>query len=145
MSEKVGVKLDGGKLRWDLIPLRAQEEMVKVLTFGAHKYGPDNWRRVKGWRWRYSRALVGHVFKYMGGEAFDQETGLHHLAHALCCAAFLLEFEILGTPDGDEGREDKIPAVSFVKTEQPRKAIGTLQCMTCGAAPGTPCDAGLHG
>ena len=41
-----GRKFDGDKLRYDLIPPLALEEMVKVLTFGAQKYEPDNWQKV---------------------------------------------------------------------------------------------------
>ena len=43
-----GRKDDDGKLRYDLIPPLALEEVVRVLTFGAEKYGPNNWRAVKG-------------------------------------------------------------------------------------------------
>lgn len=37
-----GIKLDAGKTRWDLLPLRTVEEIVKVYTFGAGKYGDNN-------------------------------------------------------------------------------------------------------
>ena len=35
-------KHDTGKPRFDLVPPIAQLEFVKVLTFGAQKYSPDN-------------------------------------------------------------------------------------------------------
>ena len=38
-----GRKDDAGKLRWSLIPTQALEDVVKVLTYGARKYGDDNW------------------------------------------------------------------------------------------------------
>lgn len=106
-----GVKHDLGKPRYDLVPTRAVREFVEVLTFGAKKYTANGWRKVVGWRWRYLRAALTHVFQFLGGQARDPETNLHHLAHALCCLFFVLEHELileLGTkaeralvPDGD--------------------------------------------
>lgn len=89
-----GRKQDGGKPRLDLLPPRAITEIGKVLEFGARKYAPDNWRKVEGWRWRYSGAALRHLFAWLGGEPNDPESGLHHLAHAGCCVLFLLEKEI---------------------------------------------------
>lgn len=105
MSE-AGKKYDAGKPRWDLVPLRAHSEFVDVLTFGAEKYTANGWRQVIGWRWRYTRAGLGHVIKYMMGQRNDEETRKHHLAHALCCFYFVLEHELaieagVVVPDGD--------------------------------------------
>jgi hypothetical protein len=91
--EPPGRKNDQGKPRWDLIPLKALGSMVDVLTFGAQKYAPDNWRSVEGWRWRYLRAGLGHIFAWARGEKLDPESGKPHLAHAACCIFFLLELD----------------------------------------------------
>lgn len=101
-----GKKLDKGKPRYDLIPTRALLEFVRVLTFGVEKYEANGWRKVIGWRWRYLRAGLTHVFQYIGGQACDPETGYHHLAHALCCFFFVLDNELaivdgVTVPDGD--------------------------------------------
>lgn len=74
-----------------LIPPRAELEMAKVLTFGAEKYGVGNWAHVEGAETRYLDAMLRHINSYRQGEQTDQESGLSHLAHAMCCAAFLLE------------------------------------------------------
>ena len=89
----VGLKLDAGKPRWDLLPPRALEDVAKVLEFGARKYAPDNWRKVEGWRWRYLRAGIGHCYAHLRGERLDAESGLPHLAHTVCCLLFVLELE----------------------------------------------------
>lgn len=89
-----GSKHDGGKARWDLIPFRALEEIVLVLTYGANKYAPENWRKVPDARRRYIAALWRHVVRWACGERCDPESGLHHLAHAGCCILFLLAFEV---------------------------------------------------
>lgn len=86
-----GRKFDSGKPRYDLVPFEALEEMVKVLTFGATKYTPDNWRYVDNFDSRYFAACLRHITAYARGELNDPETGLPHLAHAMCCLAFLLE------------------------------------------------------
>lgn len=94
-----GLKHDQDKARWDLLPWRATEEVVEVVTVGARKYAPDNWRRVKGWRWRYFAAAIRHIVAWWRGEKRDPETGRHHLAHAACCILFILELEL----EGEEG------------------------------------------
>ena len=88
-----GVKHDQGKARLDLLPPRSIEAVGHVLTHGATKYAPDNWRHVEGWRWRYAAAALRHVFAWLRGERLDEESGLPHLAHATCCLLFLLELD----------------------------------------------------
>lgn len=87
-----GQKHDAGKPRYDLIPAHAEAEMVDVLTFGAGKYGAENWRKVQ--RERYIAAAGRHRAAYRMGETNDPETGKHHLAHAMCCDAFVIELDL---------------------------------------------------
>ena len=88
-----GRKDDLGKLRYDLVPPLAEQQMVAVLTFGAKKYAPENWRLVPDAKVRYHAALRRHVAAGAMGEKLDPESGLPHLAHALCCLAFLAELD----------------------------------------------------
>jgi hypothetical protein len=94
LAEKVGAKHDQGKPRYDLIPVHAEAEFVDVLTFGATKYAPNQWRNVKGARERYIAAAMRHIAAYRMGETHDPESGKHHLAHALCCMAFIIELDL---------------------------------------------------
>lgn len=87
-----GKKFDGDKVRVDLLSVIAMEEIAKVMTFGAKKYGDNNWRKGIGWT-RVLGALLRHTFAFIRGENTDPETGLSHLAHAGCCVMFLLEYE----------------------------------------------------
>lgn len=90
-----GVKYDGGKLRWNLLPWNALAEVVKVLMWGSAKYEDHNWMRVPNARERYKDALLRHVVQgYMSGDIADEETKLHHLAHAICCCLFIIWFDI---------------------------------------------------
>ncbi len=65
-----------------------------VLTFGAEKYGVNNWKlasdedieRVKG-------ALMRHLLAYMDGELIDPESGKPHLWHIGTNTMFLDYYE----------------------------------------------------
>lgn len=88
-------KKDAGKLRWSLLPTDALEQVVKVLEFGAVKYGPNQWRELPEFEWmRISDALERHHTKWKRGKDIDDESGLLELAHLACNALFLLEMEI---------------------------------------------------
>ena len=94
LAEGVGAKHDGGKLRYSLLPKGTITEVLKVLEFGAKKYAPDNWMKVDNAQTRYYDAALRHITAWHEGEKFDQETGVSHIAHALCCLHFLMWFEL---------------------------------------------------
>jgi hypothetical protein len=93
---QVGVKFDQDKPQWSLLPFPATTEVVKVLTVGAKKYAPDNWKIVPNARQRYIDAAFRHMSAYAAGDKNDAETGLSHTAHAMCCLLFLLSFDLEG-------------------------------------------------
>ena len=97
-----GRKFDGNKLEYGLIPPLAMKEMVRVLTFGAQKYERDNWKRVPDSKRRYFDALERHVWAWKMGEQLDPESGIHHLAHAMCCLMFLYEHDTIYSLDNGE-------------------------------------------
>ena len=66
-------------------------EEALVMGFGEKKYGRDNWRQGMAWS-RLIDAALRHIHAFNDGEDFDRETGYHHLAHARCCLAFLIEY-----------------------------------------------------
>lgn len=83
------MKFDDSKLRYDLIPPSATRALAEVLTYGAKKYKPDNWR--KGTVERYTAAAMRHLEEWREGEQNDSESGLRHLAHLMTNVAFLIE------------------------------------------------------
>lgn len=93
-SQVTGVKYDKDKPQWSLLPFKALTEVVEVLTYGAKKYAPDNWKKVPDARRRYIDAGFRHFTAYASGEARDPETGKHHLAHAICCLLYLVAFDL---------------------------------------------------
>jgi hypothetical protein len=100
---QTGVKFDQDKPQWTLVPFKALDEVVKVLTIGAKKYAPDNWKKVPNARQRYIDAAFRHMSAYAAGEKLDAETGKNHLAHAVCCLLFLLAFDLDKTLEKTNG------------------------------------------
>ena len=89
----VGVKYDAGKINMALLSPVAMVELTRVLDFGAKKYADHNWRKGITAQ-RLLAALLRHVFAYLGGETHDKETGLSHIAHAMCCCMFIIELKL---------------------------------------------------
>lgn len=90
-----GRKFDSGKSEYGLLPPYALEEVVKVLTFGAQKYERGNWIKVPEPKRRYFDAMERHIWAWKRGEQIDPESGLPHLAHAMCCLMFLYEHDTI--------------------------------------------------
>lgn len=96
-----GRKDDCGKDPWDLLPTDAVRGIVRVLAFGAAKYGDRNWERGMAWSRCYAAAMR-HLTEWWEGIKFDPETRYSHLWHAGCCVLFLIAFELRGI-----GRDDR--------------------------------------
>lgn len=84
-------KFDETKLRTDLMPVYPLQQLAAVLTHGAKKYTERNWEKGLDWSRLYGAALR-HLFAFWSGEDRDPESGLPHLAHAMCCITFLIEY-----------------------------------------------------
>nr|BDD46998.1 hypothetical protein 6 [Piscirickettsiaceae bacterium] len=89
-----GQKHDQGKTLFNLIPPLAHEAYAEVLTFGAQKYTPDNWRKVPDAKIRYMNAAFRHLHAHRKGEFLDPESNQPHLAHAIASLSFVLELEL---------------------------------------------------
>ena len=107
-TKSVGRKYDGDKLEYGLLPPFALEETVKVLTFGAQKYERGNWQKVPDSKRRYFDAMERHIWAWKKGEQIDPESGIHHLAHAMCCLMFLYEHDIIYSVNNDEVKNETI-------------------------------------
>ena len=93
-SNITGVKYDAGKPEYGLLPPFALEEVAKVLTYGAKKYAPNNWRHVENSSKRYYDAAQRHMWAIARGEVNDPESGFPHAAHAATCLLFLIEYQM---------------------------------------------------
>lgn len=82
-EDKYASRYNEGKVDYTMLPLDALEAEARVWMGGEAKYGRRNWERLWGDR---TPEVVGasalrHLFAYLGGEEYDPESGLHHLAH----------------------------------------------------------------
>jgi hypothetical protein len=89
-----------GDPRGDWFPVRAFEPTVRVLEFGAKKYAKGNWAKGMSWSVCFT-CTMSHLSKAFQGEENDEESGLPHLAHAMCNIVFLLGYRTL-FPEGDD-------------------------------------------
>jgi hypothetical protein len=87
-----GRKFDGGKLRMDLLPAVVLRQMAAPLSYGAVKYGPDNYKShdLEDGIARHKAALLRHYTLAEMGEVLDEEMGLHHWACVLSNAAMVV-------------------------------------------------------
>ena len=95
-----GLKFDTEKPRMDLVDPHALEQLAAVLTFGAKKYAAHNWRKGIAYS-RLIAAAMRHINAFNAGEDLDPESGLPHVAHAMCCMMFLLGM-MQARPDLDD-------------------------------------------
>ena len=91
IDDKEFLKNDSGKPTYDLIPFELLADVNKVLEHGRKSYGLNNWRKEKGFKMsRPFNALLRHMFAWWSGEDNDKQTGISHLAHAMCNLLFLM-------------------------------------------------------
>lgn len=95
-----GTKHDSGKPDLSLISGMLLEQVALVRMFGSKKYSRDNWR--KGFKYTRSiAAAMRHIMAFKEGEDLDPESGLPHIAHAVCCLEHLLN-DYLNHPENDD-------------------------------------------
>ena len=90
-SQLEGTKFDEDKLRWDLLPIVPVEKIVEIITHGAKKYAPENWKKVN--IMRFYAAAMRHITAWKKGEEFDKDSGFTHLAHVGCNILFMMWIE----------------------------------------------------
>lgn len=94
-EKTIGIKYDSEKPDYSLLPPYALDEVVKALTYGACKYSRENWRALEDGKNRYFAAAQRHMWALQRGETHDQESGLPHAAHAVCCMMFYYELDFV--------------------------------------------------
>lgn len=85
-------KFDNDKLRYDLVPPKSLEKVVKILTLGSKKYNDNNWVKCDSLM-RYYAAAQRHLNAWANNEDVDIESSETHLAHAACCLMFMMEIQ----------------------------------------------------
>lgn len=112
-------KFDNNKLRWHLMPEEALAEILKVLEYGAVKYGDFNWTNGTNWT-RYQNALERHLKAFKCGVDKDLESGLYEMSHIATNALMLLYFQLnnIGNDDRFKKRGVKMETKEEIKPKK---------------------------
>ena len=95
-----GARYNTNKPDLSLIPLCTLEDEARVWMYGKQKYAAWNW--AKGMNWSIPLACaLRHLAAWQRGEENDQESGLPHLAHAMCNLRMLTLYS-KQYPEGDD-------------------------------------------
>lgn len=78
------------KVMMELLPWPELEEVGKVYTAGAKKYGPNKWQNVPDGYQRYKGAMLRHLTELEKGNDIDPETGCLHAAQIVWNAIAML-------------------------------------------------------
>ncbi len=87
-----GIKHDTGKVDLSIVPEALDYAAARVFSFGATKYGRNNFRGGILYT-RVLAAALRHLKAWNEREDNDQESGLSHLDHAITCLAMLAHYE----------------------------------------------------
>lgn len=112
MSDEVRVvSATGGakgqkSVRVHAIPRESLWELGRVYAFGEEKYDDYNFRKGYDWSLSYD-ALVRHLTSFWDGEDRDEESKLHHMAHAVWHGICLLFFSLTGRGTDDRPNDKR--------------------------------------
>lgn len=73
--QKEGKKNDkkDDKTRWELMPLDCLEDIARVYTEGAKKYGENTWQNLENGYQRYKAALLRHLWEFEKGMSVEEK------------------------------------------------------------------------
>jgi hypothetical protein len=70
--------------------------MNHAMMDGAVKYGPYNWREKAVVAHIYIEACRRHLLAWFDREELAEDSGVHHLGHAMACLAIILDAQAVG-------------------------------------------------
>jgi len=95
-----GARYNHGKVDFSLIPLKTLEQEAMVWQYGEQKYKRFNWMKGMPWSAVLASALR-HLGAWQAGEDCDPDSGLPHIAHAMCNLRMLTLYADK-YPEGDD-------------------------------------------
>jgi hypothetical protein len=95
-----GARYNSNKPDLSLIPLCTLEDEARVWMYGKQKYAAWNWAKGMDWSIPLACALR-HLSAWQQGEEIDPESGLPHIAHAMCNLRMLTLYSKT-YPEGDD-------------------------------------------
>jgi hypothetical protein len=94
------------KTPFRLIPKSALVCMAWVMSLGAKKYGPFNWRENDVRMTVYTEAAMRHLIAIETGEDIDPESGQPHAAHVMSCMGIIIDAQQGGNLVDDRFKEN---------------------------------------
>jgi len=95
-----GARYNNNKPDLSLIPLCTLEDEARVWMYGKQKYAAWNWAKGMDWSIPLACALR-HLAAWQRGEENDPESGLPHIAHAMCNLRMITLYSKT-YPEGDD-------------------------------------------
>jgi len=83
--------IGNGKPSVTAIPGPALLHLSLGMMNGVEKYGKYNWREKDVPICTYIDAAFRHLLAYADGEEIADDSGVHHLGHAMACCAIILD------------------------------------------------------
>jgi hypothetical protein len=96
-KDRIGIT----KVPMHLVPSAGIIHEAMAFADGARKYQPYNWRTKKVVASIYLAAALRHIYKYLDGIDYDEESGAHELGHARACLGIILDATGTGTLTDD--------------------------------------------
>jgi hypothetical protein len=109
-KDLIGIKKPG----YDYIPPGAILVANAAMCDGAVKYGPFNWRESGVKASVYINAAKRHMDQWTHGNECADDSGVHHLGHALACIAIILDAQQQGMLIDDRPAH-KVPLDDIIK------------------------------
>lgn len=89
-------KVGATKISTSVLPSVAVLHASHAMMDGARKYNAYNWRIKKVRATRYLDACERHLMAWKEREEQAQDSGVHHLGHAIACLAIILDAQTTG-------------------------------------------------
>ena len=129
-----GARFNDNKPDFSLLPLTTLEDELRVWMYGKEKYAAWNW--AKGMPWSVPFAcLMRHMAAWQRGEELDQESGLPHLAHAMCNLRMLTLYSRTYPEGDDRPKKYFMPQESPPEQEPQQKLSGEQENLVTAEIP----------
>lgn len=102
-KDLLGIK----KISTFVFPSSALLHGSHAMMFGASRYQAYNWREKKVKASIYLDALERHITSWKEGEETAEDSGVHHLGHALACIAIIVDAMTTGNLVDDRPKNGK--------------------------------------
>ena len=121
------------KLRFDLIPAKALQEVAKAYTIGADKHGDEDWRNEKDLNVFFA-AMQRHAWRWKAGEQFDDD-GHHHLSAVVFNAMSILDIILTEHPVLADFTVNRVKSITGDSNNGNRHS----ECCMVNSCGGTDC------